>query len=197
MLSAIGDSVGILSYSWSTDSVFALVAHGGEVRGVSLASNKDEAAYFLFRDPAFGTLSEAELEARVTRVLGDRAAPILAAHKAARPAESPWDRFVTIASEDRRLLSIEIAEKKAEVEAAGIILPEGMGDETFVQLFGMGSTKSRAGKEMEAIRAANLLTDNDAHGGDWIAFNKMMEGGAAGAEAGARGRRGGGRRRRG
>ena len=88
----------------------------------------------------------------------------------------------------------KIAEKKAEVEAAGIILPEGMDDEAFVQMFGMGSTKPRAGKEMEAIRAANFLTNHDDGGADWIAFNKPAGGGAG--EAGGRGRRGGGRRRR-
>jgi 5-methyltetrahydrofolate--homocysteine methyltransferase len=87
-----------------------------------------------------------------------------------------------------------IAEKKAAVEAAGIVLPPDLDDETFVQLFGLGSTKPRAGKEMEAIRAANLLTDNDAHGGAWIRFNKPP--GELGAEEGGRGRRGGGRRRR-
>ncbi|MDJ0820898.1 MAG: methyltetrahydrofolate cobalamin methyltransferase [Paracoccaceae bacterium] len=88
---------------------------------------------------------------------------------------------------------LKIAEKRAEVEAAGVILPEGMDDEAFVQLFGMGSTKPRPGKEMEAIRAANLLTDNDPHGGAWISFNKSPD--AAGSEARG-GRRSGGRRRR-
>ena len=88
----------------------------------------------------------------------------------------------------------KIAEKKAEVEAAGVILPEGMEDEAFVTLFGLGSTKWRPGKEMEAIRAANLLTDNDAHGGQWIRFNKAPD--AEGAEGGGRRGRGGGRRRR-
>ena len=87
----------------------------------------------------------------------------------------------------------KIAEKKAEVEAAGIILPAEMDDEAFVQMFGLGSTKPRAGKEMEAIRAANLLTNNDAHGGEWIAFNKPS--GSGGVAVGGRGGRRGGRRR--
>ncbi|MEP3639359.1 MAG: methyltetrahydrofolate cobalamin methyltransferase [Paracoccaceae bacterium] len=89
----------------------------------------------------------------------------------------------------------KVAEKRAEVEASGVILPEGMDDETFVQLFGLGSTKPRAGKEMEAIRAANLLTNNDPHGSEWIRTNKPA--GQAG-EGGGRGRggRSGGRRRR-
>ncbi len=87
----------------------------------------------------------------------------------------------------------KIAEKKAEVLAKGVILPGDMDDETFVQLFGMGSTKYRPGKEMEAIRAANLLLNNDPHGSDWIAFNTAS---ATGAEAASgRGRRGGRRRR--
>ena len=86
----------------------------------------------------------------------------------------------------------KIAEKKAQVEAAGVILPEGMDDEAFVSLFGMGSTKSRAGKEMEAIRAANFLTNNDDGGASWIEFNRAP---AKPGEEG-RGRRGGGRRRR-
>jgi 5-methyltetrahydrofolate--homocysteine methyltransferase len=40
-----------------------------------------------------------------------------------------------------------------------------MDDEAFVKLFGMGSTKPRAGKEMEAIRAANFLMNHDDGGG--------------------------------
>jgi len=84
----------------------------------------------------------------------------------------------------------KLAEKRAEVEAAGIILPEGLDDETFARLFGLGSTKPRPGKEMEAIRAANFLTNHDDGGSDWIAFNNP-----AGASAGGGGRRGGRRRR--
>jgi 5-methyltetrahydrofolate--homocysteine methyltransferase len=89
----------------------------------------------------------------------------------------------------------EIEARKIAAAAAGIVLPEDMDDETFCQLFGLGSTKPRPGKEMEAIRAANFLTNNDPHGGEWIRFNKppLKEGET---EAGARGGRTGGRRRR-
>lgn len=83
-----------------------------------------------------------------------------------------------------------IAEKKAEVAAAGIVLPEGLDDETFVQLFGLGSTKPRPGKEMEAIRAANFLSNSDPSGGEWIRFNRPAQ-----AEGEGRQRRVGGRRR--
>jgi len=85
----------------------------------------------------------------------------------------------------------KIAEKKAEVAAAGVILPEGMDDEAFVNMFGLGSMLARSGKEMEAIRAANFLTDNDPHGGNWIRYNKPPD-----APGRGRSNRTGGRRRR-
>lgn len=85
----------------------------------------------------------------------------------------------------------KIAEKRAEVEAAGIMLPPDMDDETFVQMFGLGSTMPRPGKEMEAIRAANFLLNHDDGGGEWISFNATGEG--RGGKAG--GRRGGRRAR--
>jgi 5-methyltetrahydrofolate--homocysteine methyltransferase len=87
----------------------------------------------------------------------------------------------------------KIAEKRAQVEAAGIMLPPDMDDETFVKMFGMGSTKPRPGKEMEAIRAANFLLNQDAGGAAWIAFNRDPDAAPAGAR-GARAGRGRGRR---
>lgn len=84
----------------------------------------------------------------------------------------------------------KLAEKKAEVEAAGIMLPPDMDDEAFCKMFGLGSTKPRPGKEMEAIRAANFLTDNDAGGAAWINFNKDPDAAPAGGRAGRRRRRG-------
>ena len=88
----------------------------------------------------------------------------------------------------------EIDAKKAEVLAAGMVIPAEMDDEVFCQLFGLGSTKPRAGKEMEAILAANFLTNNDPHGGRWIEFNKVAP--KAGHEGRGRAGRAGGRRRR-
>ena len=90
----------------------------------------------------------------------------------------------------------KLDEKRAELAAAGIIIPDDIDAELLANITGLGSTKSRSGKEMEAIRAANFLTNNDPHGANWIRANKapVKEGEA---EAGARGRRaGGGRRRR-
>ena len=84
----------------------------------------------------------------------------------------------------------KIAEKRLEIAASGIILPEDMDDETFCRLFNIGSTQSRPGKEMEAIRAANFLMNNDPSGGDWIRFNR-----APGEGENRRSARAGGRRR--
>ena len=89
----------------------------------------------------------------------------------------------------------EIAARKAEVAAAGITLPEDMDDETFCRLFGLGSTRPRPSKEMEAIMAANLLMNHDPHGGNWIRFNKVAP--KPGQEAPGRGGRAASRRRRG
>ncbi|MBC6408790.1 MAG: methyltetrahydrofolate cobalamin methyltransferase [Rhodobacteraceae bacterium] len=89
-----------------------------------------------------------------------------------------------------------IAEKRAQVAARGIQVPADMDDETFAHMFGMGSVVPHAGKEMEAIRAANLLTNNDPHGAGWIRFNAPA---AARGEARVDGRNRcarGGRRRR-
>ncbi len=88
----------------------------------------------------------------------------------------------------------EIDAKKAEIAAAGLVIPEDMELETFCQLFGLGSTKPKAGKEMEAIMAANFLTNNDPHGGNWIRFNKAPP--KVGEENRGRAGRTGGRRRR-
>ena len=85
---------------------------------------------------------------------------------------------------------LKIAEKKLQVLEAGIILPEDIDDETFVTIFGLGSTLPRAGKEMEAIRAANFLTNNDAGGGEWIGFNRpAVKEGEGRARTGRRTRR--------
>ncbi|MBO9397096.1 methyltetrahydrofolate cobalamin methyltransferase [Shimia sp. R9_2] len=83
----------------------------------------------------------------------------------------------------------KLAEKKAEIAAKGIIIPEDMDDEAFCETFGLGSTKARAGKEMEAIRAANFLTNNDDGGAEWIKFNKSPADAAAGGRGGRRRRR--------
>ena len=83
--------------------------------------------------------------------------------------------------------------KLDELASAGIIVPDDIDMELLANITGMGSTKPRAGKEMEAIRAANFLTNNDPNGSEWIRTNKDPN---AGSGAGGRSGRSGGRRRR-
>ncbi len=85
----------------------------------------------------------------------------------------------------------KIEEKRAELEAAGIILPDDLDLETFCQLMGIGSREMRPGGEMSAIQAANFLTNNDPSGAEWIRANR-----APAAAGEGRGGRDGGRRRR-
>ncbi|MCY3984240.1 MAG: methyltetrahydrofolate cobalamin methyltransferase [Roseovarius sp.] len=86
--------------------------------------------------------------------------------------------------------------RKKEALEAGIKIPESIDDETFCRIFGLGFTRSRPGKEMEAIRAANFLTNNDPHGGKWIKFNKPVAKPGELELSGRPGRAGGRRRRR-
>ncbi|GMU39858.1 MAG: hypothetical protein AMXMBFR23_07240 [Chloroflexota bacterium] len=84
-----------------------------------IGSNKDEMAWTLSTAKDAGTLSEDDLVKRLRGVFGDRTEAILGAHRRNSPTLTPWELLVQITSEDRRLLSIEIAEKKAAQHQAG------------------------------------------------------------------------------
>ena len=85
--------------------------------------------------------------------------------------------------------------RRPRVAAAGLVIPEDMDMTKPSASFSvLARPKPKAGKEMEAIMAANFLTNNDPHGGNWIKFNKAPP--KAGEETRGRGGRAGGRRRR-
>jgi 5-methyltetrahydrofolate--homocysteine methyltransferase len=88
---------------------------------------------------------------------------------------------------------LKLQEKRDALAAAGIIVPDDIDPEVLAMLTGLGSTLSRPGSEMEAIRAANFLTNNDPHGGNWIRLNKQAP--KAGEENRGRAGRVGGRKR--
>jgi 5-methyltetrahydrofolate--homocysteine methyltransferase len=89
----------------------------------------------------------------------------------------------------------KIEERLAALRALGVPVPEkeNLDLDALVALLGMGRRKPSPSSEMEAIRAANLLANNDPHGAAWIRFNKAP--GEAAEAGGARGRREGRRRR--
>lgn len=88
----------------------------------------------------------------------------------------------------------KIAEKVEALAAHGIVIPEGANWDVLAPLLGLGSTSGTPSKEIEAIKAADFLLNNDPSGGNWIKFNKPAA--TAGGEGGARGAREGRRRRR-
>lgn len=85
----------------------------------------------------------------------------------------------------------KIADRRAELEALGITFPADIDPATLAPLLGLGSVSATPSKEIESIKAADFLLNNDPSGANWIRFNKVT---TAQAE-GARGRREGRRRR--
>ncbi len=88
----------------------------------------------------------------------------------------------------------KLEERLAALRALGIPVPEkeSLDLDALAVLLGMGRRRPTPSSEMEAIRAANMLMNNDPHGAAWIHFNKPAAGEDAG---GGRGRREGRRRR--
>ena len=78
-----------------------------------IGTNKDEMALFHSQLPNAGTLDDRALSDRLRGVFGDGTERVIDAHRRARPRDSTWDHFVSITSEDRRLLSIETAEEQS------------------------------------------------------------------------------------
>ncbi len=87
----------------------------------------------------------------------------------------------------------KLDERLAELAALGISIPEGIDRAALSSLLGLGTHQASSSKEMQAIRGANFLMNNDANGAQWIRHNKPPT--PAGGSEGARGRREGRRRR--
>ncbi|MEX1022437.1 MAG: carboxylesterase/lipase family protein [Dehalococcoidia bacterium] len=83
-----------------------------------LGTNKDEAALFMAGDPKRRKLEEAELIERLRAMLGDRTEEVLAVYRQQRPDDSPWDLWVGINSEARRLAANRVAELRVGAGAA-------------------------------------------------------------------------------
>ena len=77
-----------------------------------IGTNRDENALFVAGDPRRHRLTEPELRERLAPRLGDRLDRILSVYKRTRPHATPWDLFIGITSEDRRLGCIQLVERK-------------------------------------------------------------------------------------
>jgi para-nitrobenzyl esterase len=87
-----------------------------------IGTNRDEAALFLARDPDARQLSEDGLKERLRPLLGERMEEILAVYRESRPDATPWDLFVGISSESRRLAAITLAERRAAAGGAPLFM---------------------------------------------------------------------------
>ena len=77
-----------------------------------IGTNRDENALFVAADPRRRRLTESELRERLAPRLGDRLDKILGVYKGTRPDATPWDLYIGITSEARRLGCIRLAERK-------------------------------------------------------------------------------------
>lgn len=89
---------------------------------IMIGSNKDESALFAAADPKRRKLTEAELDSRLTRMLGSRKDEILAVYRRERPDATPWDLYIGIRSEGMRLRSIQLADRKVDAGGAPVYL---------------------------------------------------------------------------
>jgi para-nitrobenzyl esterase len=87
-----------------------------------IGTNYDESAMFVAADPKRRKLSDEDLRRRLTPMLGDKLERVLSTYRRTRPDATPWDLFIAITTEPTRLMSIKLAERKAEAGAAPAFL---------------------------------------------------------------------------
>lgn len=87
-----------------------------------IGTNRDEAALFVARDPRRRRLTEEELWERMTSRFGDHAERLIKTYKRTRPAATPWDLYIAILTEDRRLGCIQLVENKLAAAPAPVFM---------------------------------------------------------------------------
>ncbi len=85
---------------------------------VILGTNKDEMTLFLAGHPRRRRMTEEEMQEELTKLLGDRKERVLAVYRQHRPEATPWDLFVGISSEARRIAANRVADLRAQAGAA-------------------------------------------------------------------------------
>ena len=77
---------------------------------IMIGTTRDEMGTFLARLPKMEAIGDRELAENVSRVLGERTTSVLQVYRDNRPDANAYELLVALASEDRRLLSIETAQ---------------------------------------------------------------------------------------
>ncbi|MEM9138520.1 MAG: methyltetrahydrofolate cobalamin methyltransferase [Pseudomonadota bacterium] len=83
-----------------------------------------------------------------------------------------------------------IAERLARLADLGITAPDGTDPAKLGAALGLGPAAGVASKEVESIKAADFLLNQDPAGGNWIKFNKPPAAEGGGGRGGRRRRRG-------
>lgn len=89
---------------------------------ILIGTNRDESSLFVAGDPRRRKLEESELAGKLRPLLGDRLDHILDIYRETRPDASPWDLYVGLTSEARRLGCIQLVERKLAVGNAPIFM---------------------------------------------------------------------------
>ena len=83
-----------------------------------IGTNKDEAALFLLADQTVPSLDKAGLYTRVQAAVGDAAGSLIATYQRTRPQASPGDILTAISTDQMRIQSVRLAERKYAQGAA-------------------------------------------------------------------------------
>ena len=89
---------------------------------IIIGTNRDEIALMVAGDPRRRRLTEEELAERLTARLGDKYESILSVYRKNRPDATPWDLYIGILSEDRRLGCIRLVESKMAAGKAPVFM---------------------------------------------------------------------------
>ena len=87
-----------------------------------IGTNFDESAMFVAADPKRRRLSEEDLVRRLGPMLGDKLERVLSTYRRTRPGATPWDLFIAITTEPTRIMSMRLAERKAEGGTAPVFM---------------------------------------------------------------------------
>jgi para-nitrobenzyl esterase len=87
-----------------------------------IGTNRDEMALFVAGDERRRRLEEPKLRERLTRRFGERADGLIEVYKRTRPDATPWDLYIAILSEDRRLGCIRLVERKLAGGSAPVFM---------------------------------------------------------------------------
>ncbi|MBN1662457.1 MAG: carboxylesterase/lipase family protein [Deltaproteobacteria bacterium] len=89
---------------------------------IMIGTNRDEAAIFVAGDPRRRRLTDEELVERLTRRFGDKGQHLIDTYRKTRPQATPWDLYVGILTEDRRIGCISLVESKLAAGRAPVFM---------------------------------------------------------------------------